>query len=131
MKSPSPSRTGEHYESCFEFQSSHYPAVRCRVIRPSFRRRLELTQLLGDLVQTLEYHESGSTWSDQCKTARLATELDILIVRWGLVSIDGLHIDGEPAVVDTLIERGPEALTRELSERIRRECGLTDDERKN
>jgi hypothetical protein len=101
------------------------------VIRPSFRRRLELTRLLGDLVQRLEYHEAGSTWPDRCKTAHLATELDILIVRWGLLSIEGLRIDGDPATVETLIERGPESITREVAGRIRCECGLSEDERKN
>jgi hypothetical protein len=48
-----------------------------------------------------------------------------------LAQIDGLEIDGQPATVDLLIEKGPEQLVAEIAVQIRHECGLTDDERKN
>jgi hypothetical protein len=40
-------------------------------------------------------------------------------------------IDGEPATPALLIGKGPERLTREIAGRIRSECHLTEDERKN
>ena len=52
-------------------------------------------------------------------------------MEWGLLGIDGLTIDGEAADAASVIERGPEALCREIVHEIRRECGLTDEERKN
>jgi len=47
------------------------------------------------------------------------------------VGISGLLIDGQPATSDALFASGPEELLREVVDRIKRECGLTDDERKN
>ena len=52
-------------------------------------------------------------------------------LEWGLEAIYGLEIDGEPADVGSLIDRGPEGLCREIAEQIRRECFLTEEQRKN
>jgi hypothetical protein len=47
------------------------------------------------------------------------------------VEISGLTIDGEPADAANAIARGPEPLCREIVNEVRRECGLTEEERKN
>ena len=58
-------------------------------------------------------------------------QIDRLYLEWGLQAIDGLSIDGEAATPRLLIEQGPESLTREIVARIRGECHLSEDERKN
>ena len=57
--------------------------------------------------------------------------MDEVYLRWGLLRLEGLAIDGQAASIDELLERGPEELCREIVDRIKLECGLTDDEAKN
>ena len=61
----------------------------------------------------------------------LAQEIDAMYLEWGLVSVDGLIVDGEPATAAQLLEKGPEDLAREVVSAIRQECGLSEAERKN
>ena len=42
-----------------------------------------------------------------------------------------MTIDGDPATPALLIEKGPELLAREIVVRVRAECHLSEDERKN
>ena len=53
-----------------------------------------------------------------------------MYLSWGLVSVEGLKIDGEAATVAHLIEKGPEELTREIVSTIKGQCGLSEAERK-
>jgi len=53
-----------------------------------------------------------------------------MYLHWGLSSIDGLIIDGEPATAVGLLEKGPEELTREVVSAIKEQCGLSEPERK-
>jgi hypothetical protein len=52
-------------------------------------------------------------------------------LEWGLEEIQGLAIDGESATPAALIEKGPLDLAKEMLVRIKRECGLSEDQRKN
>ena len=54
-----------------------------------------------------------------------------MYLQWGLLSIEGLIIDGEPATATRLLEKGPEDLTREVVCAIKEQCGLSEPERKN
>ena len=54
-----------------------------------------------------------------------------LYIEWGLKTVEGLEIDGEPATPAALIARGPEELAVEVASCVVRECGLTEDDRKN
>jgi hypothetical protein len=45
--------------------------------------------------------------------------------------VSGLTADGEPVDRETVAERAPEALTREMIAAIKHECGLSEEERKN
>jgi hypothetical protein len=63
--------------------------------------------------------------------ALLAGEIDRVYWEFGLESIEGLDINGEAATAATQFEQGPEALTREILDRIKQNCQMTDDERKN
>ena len=50
-------------------------------------------------------------------------------VRWGLVSIHGLRIDGEAATVESMIAKGPRSLYNEIVLAIKAEAGITEEER--
>jgi hypothetical protein len=78
-----------------------------------------------------EFHEAGESAKDQVAAAELSARIDQVYLRWGLLAISGLEIDGELPTADTLFSRGPEGLLREIVDRIKGECGLSDDERKN
>jgi hypothetical protein len=54
-----------------------------------------------------------------------------LYLLWGLVRIEGLTVDGEPATPESLAAAGPEALCREIAAKVKAETGLTEAERKN
>lgn len=60
-----------------------------------------------------------------------SAEIDRAYVRAGLVKVEGLEIDGQPATTDALIENGPRDLYREILAAVKREAGLTETERKN
>lgn len=45
-------------------------------------------------------------------------------VRWGLKSIEGLVIDGEPATVETMIQDGPRPLYKLIAAEIQKAAGL-------
>jgi hypothetical protein len=61
----------------------------------------------------------------------LASEIDKLYLEWGLIRVNGIDLDGEPASKEKLIASGPEDLCREILAAIRRECGLSEEQRKN
>jgi hypothetical protein len=97
----------------------------------TFGRRLELMRGVRDLAARLEYFEAGREERNRMESSILAGEIDALYVRWGLEEIRGLEIEGFPADVDALINRGPEDLFIEALTAIRAECGLTEAEIKN
>jgi hypothetical protein len=97
----------------------------------SFMRRLELAESIRELANRIEYLEAGSDPKEKMQAATLSRELDRIYLRWGLVRIDGLEIDGSPATPEVLVRDGPEALVEEALEAIRAQCGLSQEERKN
>jgi hypothetical protein len=52
-------------------------------------------------------------------------------VRFVLVRIEGLEIDGETATLDSLLSDGPDELYQELAREVARELGLLDEEAAN
>ncbi len=58
-------------------------------------------------------------------------EFEPALIRWALVSIEGLVIDGAPATAETLVESGPEDVVSEIVAEIRKLIGLSPEERKN
>ena len=52
-------------------------------------------------------------------------------IRAGMISVDGLEIDGAPATVEALIESGPANLVSEIYEACVRASGLNQEESKN
>lgn len=97
----------------------------------SFGRRLELGRRVRELSQKIEFLEAGTEFRDRVEGSILGAEVDRMYLEWGLLSVKGLRIDGEPATPQSLIERGPEPLAREIVAAIRSECHLSEEERKN
>ena len=84
----------------------------------------------GDRAE-VEFLEAGEDAREKLEAAVLAAEIDRAYLEWGLVAIEGLEIDGEAATPAALIGRGPLDLATEILARIKAECGLSEDERKN
>jgi hypothetical protein len=124
-----PGRSG--YRSTLRCASNVRPGVRFEIRRMSLARRIELAQGIRELAQRLEFHQAGETVHEQVEAAAISAGIERVYLEWGLVRVDGLRIDGERATAGTLYSAGPEELTREIVNRIKGECGLTDDERKN
>lgn len=97
----------------------------------TFGRRLELMRAIRDLAARIEYFEAGRDEKNRMEASLLGAEMDKLYLVWGLESVTGLTVDGEPATPETLVARGPETVVQEALRAIKSECGLTETERKN
>jgi hypothetical protein len=109
--------------------------VRYEIVRVSFGRRIELARRIREIGRKMEYLEAGAALEngarDTLEATVLAAEIDRAYLEWGLAAIEGLEIDGMPATPETLVDRGPVELAMEILARIKSECGMTEDERKN
>jgi hypothetical protein len=97
----------------------------------SFGRRLELATQIRDLGRELEFLQAGNDPNEKMSAAVLSRRIDEIYLRWGLVAVDGMEIDGGVATPARVILEGPEELAREALEAIRAQCGLSEEERKN
>lgn len=120
-----------HYESTVNLQSDSAAGVRFTISRMSFGRRIELMRRVRDLSARIEYEQAGHRVEDRIQASLLRAEIDELYLRWGLKAIEGLELDNRPADIETLISAGPEPLCREIVAAIKRECALSEEERKN
>lgn len=59
------------------------------------------------------------------------TEVYPAYLRWGVASLEGLEIDGEPATVDSLLELGPPELVEEILAAIEGRSEITADAAQN
>jgi hypothetical protein len=126
----SPSGSGSH-ESSVWFDAETCAGVRFRVARVSVGRRIELARKIREIGRKVEFLEAGNDVREKIEAAVLVGEVDRAYLEWGLEEVQGLTIDGEAATPAALIEKGPMGLAGEILKRIRGECGLTEDERKN
>jgi len=120
-----------NWESRKIVRSELRPDVEYDVSRMSFGRRLELMKRIRDLATRIEFFEAGQAESNRMEASLLAGEMDRVFLEWGLQGISALEIDGVPASVAALIEKGPEDLVHEALVIVRGECGLSEAERKN
>lgn len=116
--------------------------------------RTEAKKLSCSCAHTPEQHdpESGACLAGDCrckwpvipselrsKTTDVITriknleqmEFEPALIKWALISISGLVIDGAEATKETLIESGPEEIVAEIITEIRKVMGLSPEERKN
>jgi hypothetical protein len=121
----------EIWESRKIVRSELRPDVEYHVSRMSFGRRLELMKKIRDLAGRIEFFEAGQAESNRMEASLLAGEMDRVFLEWGLQGVSGLEIDGAPASVAALIEKGPEDLVHEALAIVKSACGLDAAERKN
>lgn len=124
------SYSGKH-DSWTWFDAETCEGVRFRVARVSVARRIELARRIREIGRKVEFLVAGQDPREKLEAAVLAAEIDRVYLEWGLEEIAGLTIDGEQATPQALIEKGPMDLAREILTRIKHECGLREDERKN
>jgi hypothetical protein len=122
---------GVEYASAVWCESQACEGVRYRVARISVGRRIELARRIREIGRGLEFLEASSDAREQLEAAVLNGEIERAYLEWGLEAMEGLVIDGEPATPGALIERGPAKLAGEILARIKSECGLNEEERKN
>ena len=120
-----------NYESHKTIVSEAVPGVSFTLRRMSFERRLELTRRLKEVLQRIEFLDSGNDPRETIEAALLTTEVDRVYLLWGLSAVTGLEIDWSAATPETLFAAGPEELSREIVSAIKAECGLSEAERKN
>lgn len=120
-----------NYESTTTVQSTVAAAVSFTIRRMSFGRRIELTQRVRELAHKIDFLEAGGDFKGKLDSALLLGEVEKLYLHWGLRAVHGLRIDGQEATVETVVTDGPEDLCKEMVSAIKRECGLTEEERKN
>ncbi len=122
---------GVMYASEVEATSRQYPGVRFVLRRCSVARRIALIERLAGHASAYEALKASERMDDRAQAEALRLRMDFEYLDWGLLRVLGLLIDGEAPDAKTLFEKGPEGLTREILSRIREECELTGDERKN
>ena len=120
-----------NYESTVTVSSETLPGVQFTIRRMSFGRRLEFSHRVRELAGRYEFTEASTHAGDKLEAAVLQREIDKLYFSWGLTRVEGLDIDGGPATVENLLDNGPEQLCREIIDAVKRECGLSPEERKN
>jgi len=125
----SPSVKG--WESRIWFAAEAMDGVRYEIVRVSFGRRIELARRIREIGRKMEYLEAGSDARETLEATVLAAEIDRAYLEWGLTAVEGLEIDGVAATPETLVDHGPVELAMEILGRIKSECGMTEDERKN
>lgn len=131
MKSGSRLRREMNYQSTAIHISQTCPGVQFAVRRLSLAGRMELLEKIREAGTRLEFHQAGSSVEDTASSAAIHARVDELYVRWGLHSIEGLSIDGQPATADSLLAKGPNGLAVEIAMAVRREIFLDEEERKN
>jgi len=136
------------YESALRLVSASTPGVHFTIRKISFGRRTELLRRVRELTRKVEFLEAGQRLAsrsegratdvvfgealgERAEAALLGREADRVYLEWGLVSVEGLEIDGEAATLEGLIASGPEPLCDEILRAIQAECGLSAEERKN
>ena len=128
---PSDERARARHESGAWWEAEGTAGVRYRVRRISVARKIELARKIREIGRGVEFLEASGDAREKLEAVVLAGEIDRAYLEWGLEAVEGLTIDGEAATPETLIERGPLGLAMEILARIKSECGLSENERKN
>jgi hypothetical protein len=122
--------SGACYESEAVVESQALPGVQLRIAKISFAGRLELMRRVRELSRRVEFLGAGKDPADKMDAALLQGEIEQLYVTWGVRAVEGLTVDGIPAGPE-MLATGPESVFREALAAVRRELGLSEEERKN
>jgi hypothetical protein len=119
------------YASEAVVESRAVAGVTFTIARMSFGRRVELMRRVRELARRTEFLAASGEAGDKMDAGLLHAEIERLYVMWGVKAVSGLAIDGTMAGPELLAEAGPEELFREALAAVRRETGLSEEERKN
>jgi hypothetical protein len=119
------------YESVVQVESQTAPGVTFTVQKMSYSRRADLMRRIRELARQQEFLRASEQPGDKMDAALIEAEINRVYLKWGLKSVSGLTVDGEVATPELLAESGPEGLFREALEAVRRQTGLSTEERKN
>jgi hypothetical protein len=122
---------GGSYNSETVVKSQSVPGVTLTIAKMSFGRRVDLMRRVRELARRTEFLAASEDSGDKMDGALLRAEIERVYVMWGVKAITGLAVDARCADVELLAEAGPEALFREALAAVRRETGLSEEERKN
>ena len=123
--------TAGKYSSETLVKSRAVPGVTFAIGKMSFGRRVELMRRVRELARQAELTAAGTEAGDKMDAALLQAEIDRTYVLWGVRSVTGLTVDGAAAGPELLAEAGPEEVFREALAAVRKETGLSEEERKN
>jgi len=105
--------------------------VRYAIARLTFGRRLDLARRIREIGRKAEFLAAGTDAREKLEAAVVGAEVDRAYLEWGLLAVEGLTIDGEPATPQAVVDKGPLELATEILGRVKSECGLSEIERKN
>ena len=84
-----------------------------------------------ELARRADFLAASKDSDDKMDAALVQAEIEREYVMWGVKSVAGLTVDGREAGPGLLADAGPEELFREALAAVRREIGLSEEERKN
>jgi hypothetical protein len=122
---------GASHTSEVAVESRVVPGVTYTIAKMSFARRVELMRQVRDLARRTSFLAASDDAGDKMDAALLRAEIERVYVMWGVKSVAGLAVDGKVAGPELLTEAGPEKLFQEALAAVRRETGLSEEERKN
>lgn len=122
---------GGSYASEAVVESRAVPGVTFTIAKMSFGRRVELMRRVRELARRAEFLAASEGSGDKMDAALLQSEIERVFVMWGVTAVSGLVVDARVAGPELLAEAGPEELFREALAAVRRETGLSEEERKN
>ena len=125
------SDAGGRYASETVVKSRAVPGVTFTIVKMSFGRRVELMRRVRELARRTEFLTASEEVGDKMDAALQRAEIERTYVMWGVKSVTGLAVDGVAAGPELLAEAGPEELFREALAAVRKETGLSEEERKN
>lgn len=128
--SASPSHSPELLSSC-SYQSVSHPGVTFTIRQMTLRQRINLLKELHDLYRELEFSNAGTSKTDRLNTQLNGLRIDEVFLRWGVLAIDGLIVDGKAVAASEISEAAPEDLVGEILSRIRECIALNSGEEKN
>jgi hypothetical protein len=118
------------FQSTARIESKAQPGVVFWIRKVSLAQRISLLEQVGTIGIKDEFLRAGPL-EDQVAATLNSVKAAELLIRWGLERIEGLTIDGAPATVELLVDRGPEEICGEVAEALQSSLGLNEDERKN
>src|SRR5260370_27254414 len=122
---------GGRYASETVVKSRAVPGVTFTIVKMSFGRRVDLMRRVRELARRTEFLTASEEVGDKMDAALQRAEIERTYVMWGVKSVTGLAVDGVAAGPELLAEAGPEELFREALAAVRKETGLSEEERKN